>query len=136
MLLPTSDIEIPIDNLLTSVLRMGFSIYDEDEDYDFVFSHGRNGVECGIIAGFCQEDSIIISVIEVLPKYRRRGVGSKLIRKVVKDFPIKPIKAWCPNMDVYLDFWWKNGFSEYNFMTEAISDLSVESKSAHLILTR
>ena len=85
------------DENIGRLINKGFTEYDKSfglsPNYkEFSFIAKENGEVAGILTGKCLHDEVKISDLIVTEKFRRKGIGSKLLDSVIEHFKGKDFK--------------------------------------------
>lgn len=80
-----------LDETICRLINTGFTKYDKafglSTNYkEFSFLAKENGEISGVITGKCLHDEVKISDLIITEKFRRKGIGSKLLKYVEKYF--------------------------------------------------
>lgn len=83
-----------LDENIGRLINKGFTEYDKAFDLspnykEFSFIAKENDEVAGILTGKCLHDEVKISDLIVTEKFRRKGVGSKLLKSVEEYFSDK-----------------------------------------------
>ena len=83
-----------LDENVGRLINKGFTEYDKAFDLspnykEFSFIAKENGEVAGILTGKCLHDEVKISDLIVTEKFRKNGIGSKLLKSVEEYFSDK-----------------------------------------------
>ncbi|MBQ2671502.1 MAG: GNAT family N-acetyltransferase [Clostridia bacterium] len=83
-----------LDENICKLINKGFTEYDKAFDLspnykEFSFVAKENGKIAGILTGKCLHDEIKVSDLIVTEKFRKNGIGSKLLKSVEEYFSDK-----------------------------------------------
>ena len=83
-----------LDESICRLINKGFTEYDKAFDLspnykEFSFIAKGNGEVAGILTGKCLHDEVKISDLIVTEKFRKNGIGSKLLKSVEEYFSDK-----------------------------------------------
>lgn len=83
-----------LDENICKLINKGFTEYDKTSDLspnykEFSFIAKENDEVAGILTGKCLHDEVKISDLIVTEKFRKNGIGSKLLKSVEEYFSDK-----------------------------------------------
>ena len=121
---PWSDTEK--ETFLTMQFNAQHKFYQEQfkqADFDLILLDGE---PIGRLYLDCREDEFRIIDIALLPEYRRRGIGSKLLKKILKDAEtaVLPVRIHVEHNNPALNLYNRLGFRQ------------IEDKGVYLLMER